>query len=1250
MSKSWRAVLVYSALILTTLAYFWLESRYPALDTKAYYSNRNAIAGIAFDPIFQISPDAGRLERIVYNSLNWYHTNWKGMAFGLILSILILAALQQFGLRSPRNPFLASLFGIGIGAPMGVCVNCATPIGDTIKRAGARAETAVAMTMSSPTLNFVVLSFLFTTFPFYVAALKTAAALLLLLLVVPLLARGTPAGECPLPPPAVDSNWPKTLKVLVRDIFLAARTVIVATLPLMLLAGLLGATVVEFLDLSALTGGEMSLGKLALVSAVGTLLPVPMTFDILFGNMLLQSGVSTSYVTALLLTLGIFSLYPFMLFFRNISRTMAVGLLIAVWLCGIAGGVGVDWFERHQLNQADLALRGPLADSHAYQADASGFTAKMLNDACDGQSDADRCRLRIISAMGTLAEARDLCGVLKDPTVRKECLATRGEDALGKSLEKCADEKDQDACLSQAMITFSARDFADLSPRCQKSPKLKAWCSDIEDLRRASRFRATKNCKSIQSTSFREKCLELTLMARGKLNGGKEAVRGCEKLEGHVRERCLYRIISRFGTLDQCTSIKEKKLRARCKAGVAARSGDCRTLEIVPLRATCEKRIVELKAIERLHAARRISSVPAEMPEAETTQDTVVVSGGDFAAPQPIQPLSWSKARKLGELWLSRTPHHPRGEIKGRFTTLWGPDIGLDLGAPPALEARWHLRGFGLAAGDINGDGYVDVAAGGAGRLNVFFNDRGKNFRRQPLDMNRLQQLLKSEVITAAVALIDMNNDGELDLFVTNFDGSNFYLPGKGGLISVDGMVQLPKSEREITLAPAFGDFNHDGKLDVFLGNSFLWPPGYTTYTGPGGTNELLIAQNGKFVSRPWQDRSGPTMSVMASDFDQNGHLDLFVANDFQEADVVHLGTGGGEFVTAGRSMIEVTPADSMGWDSGDIDNDQIPELYGVGYERRPESFGPYCETIKHTSSRKQCEEAMAVYNLADHVNVKGCANVPEARRGECWALGTGALAWKLNLAKICERLPKTANVHRRLCYNHFAAKTERGLVPNMALPQVRHGNVLLKRTPDGKLENIAPQMKVTNTHWGWTARFADLNNDTFQDIYAANGKSQLLGVSPKILFLNQEGRAFREAGREFGLDDQVDTYSMVFADFDRDGDVDVLANGLLAPLRLFKNEATAAGSVTLELEDSKANSHCIGCKILVSSQSPKGPVKQLREIKASGAYASFDPPEAHFGLGDLSKIDSMEIHWSDGARTRLPASLAAGFHYKIKR
>jgi uncharacterized membrane protein YraQ (UPF0718 family) len=377
-------------IIAVLCGFFWIGSRYPSLQGKASADPNEALSTpLGFERFFPEPPADQRLKHIGWTAVEWGITNRQGMTYGLLLAAAMLTLLPLLR-RRPGGKLAGALQGMMIGTPLGVCVNCAAPIAQGMLKGGARVETALATLISSPTFNVIVLGIVFTLFPWYLAALKILAGVFLVLVVVPWLARlaerpgwtrarpveaklpglqlfqklesllGTPAlvdGQVQRPPKGPFRSLGWVVLHYTRNL----GRVLLTALPLMLLAGVLGAILVEFVpwtflnQASRVHGGLASAGMLVAATVFGVLLPVPMAFDVVVCSVLLNAGMPPYLVAALLVTLGSYSIYAWSLIGTTLSWRIA-GLAAAAMLgtgvlAGGAAGVLDHWNDLYQARE-----------------------------------------------------------------------------------------------------------------------------------------------------------------------------------------------------------------------------------------------------------------------------------------------------------------------------------------------------------------------------------------------------------------------------------------------------------------------------------------------------------------------------------------------------------------------------------------------------------------------------------------------------------------------------------------------------------------------------------------------------------------------------------------------------------------------------------------------------------------------------------------------------------------------------------
>ncbi len=357
-----KRVVIILAVIAVVSVRFWTGSRYPSLHEKAVMGGSAQLEDpLSFEALIPLQPHHSARERVVYTTLNWLKTNRRGMTFGLMLGAGLLTLIGILPQRGYQSGFANTLLGVATGVPLGVCVNCSAPVAQGMHDGGARLETTLATMFSSPTLNVVVLTMVFSMFPPYLSITKVALTLLFVVGMIPLLTRTVFRKErlktyddsvCPGPPPhrgPPSETWLAALwgtaVALTRNLWYIVKR----TVPLMLLAGLLGALVATFLPLDRIVSGEPSLGVLFAVAGIGIFLPVPVAFDVVVAAVLLSAGAPVIYVMVLLFTLGIFSVYPFSIVWRSISGRVAVTLAGVLVVLGLAGGLIAQHFHDREV-------------------------------------------------------------------------------------------------------------------------------------------------------------------------------------------------------------------------------------------------------------------------------------------------------------------------------------------------------------------------------------------------------------------------------------------------------------------------------------------------------------------------------------------------------------------------------------------------------------------------------------------------------------------------------------------------------------------------------------------------------------------------------------------------------------------------------------------------------------------------------------------------------------------------------------
>ena len=416
----------------------------------------------------------------------------------------------------------------------------------------------------------------------------------------------------------------------------------------------------------------------------------------------------------------------------------------------------------------------------------------------------------------------------------------------------------------------------------------------------------------------------------------------------------------------------------------------------------------------------------------------------------------------------------------------------------------------------------------------------------------------------------------------------------------------------------------------------------------------------------------GETLSTLLSDWNGDGLLDLVVGNDFEAPDIYYLGDGKGgfEMIEQRDGIIPVSTQTTMSIDTGDLDNDLDLDIFvdqitarATGPSAKMQILGleHYCDDIKAPEVRDRCMANMATrkgfFYGSNHQpsHIRECTKVPdEADRRACVGMQVMMTAQRNKDIELCGKMPETETRTYALCRNFFEEVFPHD--PEMldqAIPQRMNENVLLMRdAAKGHFTDESERFGVGFTGWSWNARFADVDNDEWQDIYVVAGtwfRATNSGTTGNFFFHNEAGERFTDQTDAFGLQNFMIVSAYTVIDFDRDGDLDFVSNSINGPLWLLRNNSRDGNSIAFQIKDEVGNRDGIGTTFTIH-YGPDGNRHQLRELKASGGYLSFDEPIAHFGLGEYDSVEKIEVRWSTGGASLIEGPFEEGHLYSLKR
>jgi len=635
------------------------------------------------------------------------------------------------------------------------------------------------------------------------------------------------------------------------------------------------------------------------------------------------------------------------------------------------------------------------------------------------------------------------------------------------------------------------------------------------------------------------------------------------------------------------------------------------------------------------------------------------------------KPLVFQKQFDVGNIHISAVAFQAKPDrIIGEFSQLEGQSLGIQRGYRFAVrdyvDPFWIGRG--IASGDINNDGWLDLAVATSAGLELYVNGGGW-FERQPFANNLLDTFN-----VYAVALVDLNNDAALDLFFTTFKNGNYLILNQQGQFNANAMVSVPNYGGIITVSPGFGDIDQNGFLDIINGNMALGVVTGSHHYAKGRINSIVFNQDLQFREVALETSSGETMTTLVSDVNNDGILDIYFGNDFMVADRLLLGTGRGfKPVTRQDQMLAFTPFFSMGADSGDINNDLQLDLLLTGTTVSEEFVGQEtidgrdpadyrhlksnllagCEAIADPVQQNNCKVTLPIdFTLYErqHFDLDDCLSMGnDVARQSCLLAVTWQLITRTDQPVNCDAQFASDVILKQTC-EVLQARQQRYQKSDLQEAIAQDNVNQLYQYQEGRFVNINQLQPDSFRHpggWTWNARIADFDNDGWQDVFNVEGTMSQQKTGWNVFMHNQLGKGFEEKSFSFHLDDKFNQFSFTLMDYDHDGDIDIMANSSQGPIRIFRNDLTDNNAIAFSLKDQLGNAYAIAAKIVIHDELGR---HQMREIKASGGYQSFDAPRVYFGLGQSQGVRYIIITWPDQTTTEIHHFLPGGHLYRIER
>ncbi|MBL7870911.1 MAG: VCBS repeat-containing protein [Cyclobacteriaceae bacterium] len=518
-------------------------------------------------------------------------------------------------------------------------------------------------------------------------------------------------------------------------------------------------------------------------------------------------------------------------------------------------------------------------------------------------------------------------------------------------------------------------------------------------------------------------------------------------------------------------------------------------------------------------------------------------------------------------------------------------------------------NGGGVGIGDINNDGLSDIYFTGNEVPNKLYLNQG-NLKFK--DITEAAGVAGNGKWNNGVTLADVNQDGLLDIYVckggwneTEDQRRNLLFINQGDLTFKEQAKEYGLDEPGYSIHASFFDLDNDNDLDLYVTNrpdSFDLPLTQMVrqkkLSPTTSRDRLFINENGKFRDIATQagivNNFGYALSVVTADLNNDGWTDIFVANDFAEGDYMYINQKNSTFkeqITKATNHISMY---SMGTDVADINNDGFEDIY-------------VSEMLPADYQRSKVS--------MPSMDVEGFYNIVNA------------------------------GMHKQYMHNAL---------------HLNQGNLFFSE--------ISQLSGVAKTEWSWSCLLSDFNNDGKRDIFVANGYKRdvfdgdaqqklqeyvqankhkynspqemlekgfkdFINVYQPIkvknyLFKNTGDLKFENASDTWGFNETSFSNGAAVADLDNDGDLELIVNNLDEEAFIYENTSAATTNyLKLKLNGPKGNSNGLGAKVTIYYPGNL----QYFENKTVRGYLSSNDPVVHFGLAQLSKVDSIKVVWNNG-------------------
>lgn len=429
--------------------------------------------------------------------------------------------------------------------------------------------------------------------------------------------------------------------------------------------------------------------------------------------------------------------------------------------------------------------------------------------------------------------------------------------------------------------------------------------------------------------------------------------------------------------------------------------------------------------------------------------------------------------------------------------------------------------------------------------------------------------------ISAGVAWGDYDNDGNVDLFVANWQNQRNFLYHNNGdstftRIQSGDIVNDVINYEPYSSGPCWGDYNNDGYPDMFVANQ-------------RDRDNFLYMNNGdgtftKVTDGPVVTDGGASFSSAWGDYDNDGYLDLFVANAFDQDNFLYRNRGDGTFEKITDGAVVTDGGESLGASWGDYNNDGFLDLFVANRENQSNFL---YKNNSDGSFTKITEGEIVTSTVASH--------------GGSW--GDYDNDGDLDM-----------------------------FVANGPYSGSGQADQLFRNDGDDTFTEVTSSVVAGNPGRSGSGVWGDFDNDGNLDLFVTQY------YQPCLLYFSNGDGSFTQISEGDIVTRLGYSSGVGAADYDNDGDLDLfLANWENQDNFFYNNTAEGNNWLHVRCEGISSNAGGIGVKVKITATIGGDVVEQMREIRTDNGHRSQSSVEATFGLGDAAVVDRMTVVWPSG-------------------